>query len=404
MKSSFKITYYLRTKAKDKENRMPLYIRSQQNSKKLHVFNTGVKLLKSQWYGGKPKNEDAKLMELTRKIQDTYRYLLEKGYRPDLKMIIENLNVKKPSNSEKIVDKCQEYIDNEKQGSEGIKKAVKTLKTNLEDFDINITFDSIKRTKIEAFLGYLRDKGVANNSQYKRIRALINVARYANKDLPELYNFKMRDSGLKTKNANRPRLNWQEVRSIMKTDPMTKMEETAKDLFILSCFSGLRISDLLTLQDGKLTENYFEKEQIKTNESVFITVHKWNSDLFKKYIKIPVKCSEQRLRDSLKSIFKRAGIDELCTYTKFVGKKAMKVKAEKYKTISFHAGRRFYARILEDVGCGGEIKRDELGHDFKSLADRYSGSPDHIYRIKRVQKAMNDLEKTQEHIAVMQVA
>jgi len=67
--------------------------------------------------------------------------------------------------------------------------------------------------------------------------------------------------------------------------------------------------------------------------------------------------------------------------------------------------RRFYARLLNDLGLGNEIARDELGHSYKSVTEVYAGSQDHALRIKRVQIAMDSLEKSMKKLgALMKVA
>ena len=87
-----------------------------------------------------------------------------------------------------------------------------------------------------------------------------------------------------------------------------------------------------------------------------------------------------------------------------VGYAFINVTKPKYEEIAFHSGRRFYARLLNDIGCGGEIVRDELGHSFKSVTELYAGSQEHNYRVARVRKAIESIEETYEELALMKVA
>lgn len=115
-KLTFKISYYLRTKAKDREGRMPLYIRSQQNSKKLHVLNTGIKLQDDEWdeLNNEPNHKTSSLIELEIKIKDAYRYLLDKSIVPDLKIIsnylFENKRIQITKKKYKKITQSQTYI------------------------------------------------------------------------------------------------------------------------------------------------------------------------------------------------------------------------------------------------------------------------------------------------------
>jgi hypothetical protein len=87
-----------------------------------------------------------------------------------------------------------------------------------------------------------------------------------------------------------------------------------------------------------------------------------------------------------------------------VGYNHAEVVKEKWEEVAFHSGRRFYSRLLNDLGLGGEIARDELGHGFKNITDLYAGSPEHTHRITRVRKAVEGMEKTLEKLGLMKVA
>jgi integrase len=80
------------------------------------------------------------------------------------------------------------------------------------------------------------------------------------------------------------------------------------------------------------------------------------------------------------------------------------ISVEKYKVISFHSGRRFYARLLNDLGLGMEVARDELGHSARNVTEHYAGSPDHRLRISRVRRAMHGMEKKMKAMTLMKVA
>jgi integrase len=402
MKSEFKISYFFWKARKDKSGYVPVFIKSGQNSNKQFTYNTGVRLLSDQWSKPKnqPKNKPAVLLELESKLQSTYRDLAGQGYEPTLDDLIKKMNDPKRPKGKKISDWINDYLSNEKY-SQGQKKAVRTLKENIEAFNPNLTFDKVTHPILEDFTDWLCKRGVANNSQYKRIRALINVARHARLDIPDLTNFELPYT---TANADKVRLDWGEVKSILDTETQSEIEAIAKDVFLLACFSGLRISDLLTLNKGKIKNFFYERTMTKTKKPVLITLHKYNEPLFIKYIKSGVPYTRQRLSAALKDVMERAGLTEEVTVIRAIGNKFSEETKEKYKEISFHSGRRFYARLLNDLGVGHEIARDELGHSAKSVTEHYAGSPNHRFRISRVRNAMEGLEKVMEELSLMRVA
>lgn len=408
MKAEFQVTYFLWKDRKDKDGLAPVYIRSKQNSDKQYSYNTGVKIHPQAWNKKKnaPTSKPVRLLELEGKLQATYKDLVAQGNEPTLMDLLAHQNDLKRPTDNNIAAWCDDYLKSPSY-SDGQKKAVKTLKFNLvgddetPGFNKGLTFDKLTKPRLKAFFEFLTARGVANNSQYKRLRALINVANHANIDAPHLNSYEMPYT---TVNALKVRLTWSEVKQVMETDPETKIEQTAKDAFLLACFSGLRIGDILTLNEGELNAYHYEKEQHKTKLPVLVTVHKYNQDLFKRYSKEGFGYVRQRLSDALKPLLKRSGLTKNTSRVQAVGNSTKRTTRPKYQEISFHSGRRFYARLLNDLGLGGEIARDELGHSFKSVTELYAGSPEHSFRVNRVRKAMEQLEQKMEELALMMVA
>lgn len=401
MKPTFKITYFLWKARADKAGLAPVYLRSAQNSTKQISFNTGVKMHPLQWHKkrNEPKNKPAKLLELEAKLQATYRDLADQGHEPNLQMLIERMNDRRKPTGKNIIEWCQDYQLHPY--SEGQKKSVRTLRSNILEFNPGLRFDQLRKPHIKLFFDWLTARGVANNSQFKRLRALANVGEHANLHLPDLSAYRL---PYEAKNALKVRLNWPEVKSVMNAETKTEVERVAKDVFLIACFTGLRISDILSLNAGELHEYHYEKLQIKTKLPVLITLHAVNADLMARYHKSGVPYTRQTLSRALKAVLQRAGLEKEVTRVQAVGAGFREIKTPKYQEISFHSGRRFYARLLNDLGLGNEIAREELGHSFRSVTELYSGSPDHLQRVARVRKAISGMDKTLEELALMKVA
>lgn len=407
-KPEFIISYFPWVARKDKNGLIPVYLTSKQNSKTQILYNTNVKVLKSALKDkGKDKkkgryeikNKPARLIEIEVHVKAAYRELFAQGQAPTLNDITpENFKTVKPVGN-KVMAWCDDYIAGAY--SDGMKKAVRTLKGNIKAFDAHLSFDQITKPKLKAFFAHLTKKNVANNSQYKRLRAFVNVASHANVDCLALTQYEMPYSTL---NAIKVRLSWPEVKKVMETETKSQIEATAKDVFLMACFSGLRISDLLTLNKGQLYDYHYERIQTKTKQPVLVTLHKLNADLFNRYIASGIPYSRQKLSKALKEVLKRSGMTEPVTKMQQVGYSHTEKSKEKYEEVAFHSGRRFYARLLNDLGLGNEIARDELGHGFRSVTELYSGSPDHVNRVARVRKAIEAMDKTLEELALMKVA
>ncbi|MFN5170378.1 MAG: hypothetical protein ACK5DD_12170, partial [Cyclobacteriaceae bacterium] len=172
IKPELKISYWKR----ENKDGIAVWIKSKQNSDKQIAYHTGVTIPASQWKNskskkgnpiqGKPKDLPAKLMELESDLKATYRQLFAEGHAPSLKDVWEHRNDPRRPQGQKIVDWCDDYLAGEY--SEGQKKAVATIKSNLLEHAPSISFDRFKAPQIKAFFTWLTKKKVANNSQHKR--------------------------------------------------------------------------------------------------------------------------------------------------------------------------------------------------------------------------------------------
>lgn len=100
--------------------------------------------------------------------------------------------------------------------------------------------------------------------------------------------------------------------------PETKKHlERIRDVFLFSCFTGLRQSDVYNLRRSDIKENHIEITTIKTANSLIIDLNNHNKAVLDKYKDIhfendkalPV-ISNQKMNDYLKELAEMAEIDE----------------------------------------------------------------------------------------------
>lgn len=121
--------------------------------------------------------------------------------------------------------------------------------------------------------------------------------------------------------------------------------ERVRDLFIVGCWTGLRFSDLSTLNPDKhLSGDIIEIEQYKTGGRVVIPVHFTVRAILDKYGNdLPATISNQKFNDYLKEACQLAGINE--KVQKGITKAGMRVVQhfEKWQMVSTHTARRSFA-------------------------------------------------------------
>jgi integrase/recombinase XerD len=109
--------------------------------------------------------------------------------------------------------------------------------------------------------------------EMKNLKACFNYAREEERIDPKTYPFKRYQ--LKTEKVMKESLSTEELRRLELYNPLSKLEQLSKDLFIFSAYGGgLRHSDCFTLKMKHIHEKrYILKEQVKTKGAVAIPIH-----------------------------------------------------------------------------------------------------------------------------------
>ncbi|MBL0047500.1 MAG: site-specific integrase [Bacteroidetes bacterium] len=143
----------------------------------------------------------------------------------------------------------------------------------------DIKFEDINYAFLDKFLNYLREKKKAVNTihkQHKNFKKYIELA--INKEYYDEPN-PCKKLIVKTEQKKRDVLTIEEIRAIEKVD-LSKLEEkvnNVRDLFLFSCYTGLRISDVTNLRTDyiKHTKEGYELDfvTIKVNKQAEIPLH-----------------------------------------------------------------------------------------------------------------------------------
>jgi len=97
-------------------------------------------------------------------------------------------------------------------------------------------------------------------------------------------------------------------------DVLSVDKEIYRDWFVLGCFLGMRVSDLLSLNKNDISvkedgAKWIEKKTSKTGSEVFVKVSPIVEAILSKYQGFPPPIVEQKLNKHIKTIFQFAGFD-----------------------------------------------------------------------------------------------
>lgn len=179
-------------------------------------------------------------------------------------------------------------------------------------------------------------------------------------------------------------LSWDELEKFANADltGLSKGHETARDLFLVGCYCGQRVSDYASIksdqihtdQDGRV---YISVLQKKTGARVEIPARKELRAILKKYNNNLPRLTDQVINRYIKEVAKRAGIDEMIEIRSTKGGKVSTTKQPKYELITTHTARRSAATLMYLDGVDSMDIRQITGHSSDKMLMKYIRSTAH---------------------------
>lgn len=155
----------------------------------------------------------------------------------------------------------------------------------------------------------------------------------------------------------------------------TKRLSQVRDMFVFGCSTGLRFSDLISLEASHIQGDFIVKNIQKTQENSMIPLNKYSKGVLKKYKEtvheILPKVSHQKFNEYLKECCKEVGIDTPITITRFSGSKRKNTTYPKYELITSHAARKTFATLSLLMGVPERVVKNITGHKKEENFKRY---------------------------------
>ena len=236
-------------------------------------------------------------------------------------------------------------------------RSYKQTKKRLEEYEKHynrkLMFDFINISFYKDFNTFMEGKGYALNTIGKHIKNLKTFLNYA---LAEGYSnnqrFKSKDFKVVRETTTEIYLTEKEIEEMFKKD-LSKFPEVelARDVFLMGCYTGQRISDYNNLSENDIVEidgfKYFKIKQQKNKKyhrEVLCPITKEMKEIMelRHYGKPPRKIAESYLNDYIKQVGQMLEWNDLikCEYTK--GGKTITKMTPKYDLIKSHTARRSF--------------------------------------------------------------
>jgi len=237
----------------------------------------------------------------------------------------------------------------------------------------------LTQTIISAYERYLLEKKkLADNTHGKRMKHLRWFLKWLDFDV----------SKIKLRSSKKPiiSLTTIELKQLETVDvSFSKEYQKAKDMFLLGCYTGLRISDLKRLNATNTRDGFIKIKLLKNNRDVSIPIIKAAAGILSRYDYRSPKISEQAVNESIKVVCEKAKINDkvVIDYTRG-GHRLSKTKP-KHKVITSHiAGKTFITLAPKLWGLSPAEIAAVVGKDVKTLINNYFGDQGEEARLKMI--------------------
>jgi integrase len=148
--------------------------------------------------------------------------------------------------------------------------------------------------------------------------------------------------------------------------------DNARALFLLSCYTGLRYSDLVSIRPEHVRGTTLRITTQKTRETVSVPLQARALLIVTRYLAGDVRLiSNQKLNDYLKELGQLAGIDSPIEIIKYRGGNRSNQTVAKWEKLGCHTGRRTFVTLSLERGLRPELVMKITGHKTWKSFQRY---------------------------------
>jgi len=331
-----------------------------------NFYNTGIKVCSHQFKDGRVINcgqmaEYQERINNVRNIIESYindKMRTKEGFCLDgLKVFMDSLSGKRQNTS--FVEYVDRRITERTDIRESTRKAHKKLVSSLIEYKGIMSFDQLTKSNIAGYYEWLLGKEVTKMGQdgkiYKTKMSVQTVASYMKLLRTYIHDailHEIIDSdpsvGIKVKRGDYEQTRWlteEEIDKIERAELSSGSLARVRDLFILTCYSGLAFSDLMDFAPEKLEKDgentYLYGRRKKTGQEYIVLILPKAKEILEKYdYQIP-QYSNQQYNHRLKEVSKEAKID---------------------KPLSSHWGRITFGFMALNRGVRIEVVSKAMGH------------------------------------------
>lgn len=290
----------------------------------------------------------------------------------------------------------------EKQWSEGTVKKFKTLKMHLKEYKHQININDLSSDYLYELIKYWTDtKSYDNTTIHRYIKHIRWYLRWCHNkgyykgNLHDAFRPKLKGSEFENKTIIF--LTQEELQLLEDFIPGSGQShlERVRDIFLFSCYSGLRFSDVQNLKPVDIINDSIHVITQKTDDLVTINLNKHTRsilDKYKEWATVSGRClptiSNQKTNAYLHELCKLVKIDTPTKQISYRGEKMTEVVVPKHQLITFHAARRTFITHAARLGIPAEVIMKFSGHHSAEMLKPYM---EIVEELKKQEMAKFDL-------------
>ncbi|GAB4160048.1 MAG: site-specific integrase [Winogradskyella sp.] len=265
-------------------------------------------------------------------------------------------------------------------------QTLRHLKEFSEDVGYDLDFETVDEEFYAEFVDYMSNKTYGKGNYYhlntigkhvKNFKIFMNDALHM-----ELHtNIKFKRFKVLTEITTAIYLNLDEQKMMLETELKKPHLVHARDVFLIGCEIGQRISDYHNLRSQTIVrvndEKFIQIRQEKTSKDVLCNitpvVQKIMDDRYEG--QMPPKITEQKLNDYIKIVGEKAGLDEEVKVESTVGGKLTVNYVPKYNLIMGHSARRSFCTNKYKAGMPVNDIMQLSGHTTEREFMKYIRNP-----------------------------
>lgn len=413
---------------------------------KQHYFATGLKVLPSQWNKKKQIAEvsntlttldnrnnnilNEKINQLRGYYKEYIEYLCSNPNDTDKLCNFIYKDMKKEDNKQikasDLLDRALDIIISENELSANTKKnyynRLNAFKKYIEDSKVDDNLELLTQRGINNYKSYLQEKGGGTadiNQKCQFVVRLIMEVLSCKNEFLDYHISRVTYKPIKDKRGKDERthfyLETEEIEAFNNVTGLNERESIYKDIFVLQCNCGQRVSDLKQLVIGKYTtdeKNFIHLETKKENITAYFPATDTIKQLLDKLCPLVYSKGELHFiktgntdinidnldkgslyNNAIKNIAKKANLNRERKYKDPSGKETSKPI---HKIISSHCARHTFATIMRAKGYGADEVCIMLGHADDTMVKQVYAHNDDNIKTKKLAKAIKRVESKDE--------